>query len=103
MTTGSNQQDAEDAVQEALLRAAGRWQSIIDKGDPNAYVRRAAINASRDRWRLRRRQPREVALTDALNESNPANAPQETAAELRALRDALAELPRSHRVAVVAR
>jgi RNA polymerase sigma-70 factor (sigma-E family) len=45
--------DAEDMVQQALLRSAGRWRSARQR--PEAYTRRILVNLARDRWRSRRR------------------------------------------------
>ena len=36
----ADQQLAEDLVQEALLRVAGRWRTITNGGDPDPYVRK---------------------------------------------------------------
>ena len=54
-----NYQDAEDLVQTALLRSAGRWASARE--NPPAYTRTVLVNLARDRWRARRhRQPGNV-------------------------------------------
>jgi RNA polymerase sigma-70 factor, ECF subfamily len=36
--------DAEDAVQEAFVRAAARWGQVCRYDQPEAWVRRVAIN-----------------------------------------------------------
>lgn len=49
---------AEDAVQEAFGRLWNRWDSLSDHGNPEAWVRRVAINVAISRWRhLRRLRP----------------------------------------------
>lgn len=56
---------AVDAVQEAFVKASARWSKIRSFDAPAAWVRRTAINASRDSWRSdsrrRRRERRDVA------------------------------------------
>lgn len=42
--------EAEDALQEAYVRAAARWK-LLD--EPEAWVRRVALNAARDAFRKR--------------------------------------------------
>ncbi len=52
---------AVDATQDAFIRAHARWSTIRTYEAPQAWVRRIAINASRDRMRSeRRRRDREV-------------------------------------------
>ncbi|WP_203918851.1 SigE family RNA polymerase sigma factor [Rugosimonospora africana] len=46
---------AEDLVQQALLRVAGRWPTLVARGDPDAYVRRVMYNQRISWWR--RREP----------------------------------------------
>jgi DNA-directed RNA polymerase specialized sigma24 family protein len=45
-------QDAEDLVQVALLRSAGRWPTA--RQNPEGYTRAILVNLARDRWRARR-------------------------------------------------
>src|SRR5215467_11437176 len=50
---------AEDIVQTALVRVWPRWTRVAAAGDPDAYVRRAVINAylsARPRRPVRRRR-----------------------------------------------
>jgi RNA polymerase sigma factor (sigma-70 family) len=54
--------DAEDLVQLALLRVAGRWTAA--RQQPEAYARAVLINLARDRWRRRRRRDRETLDVD---------------------------------------
>ena len=58
-----NYQDAEDLVQMALLRSAGRWTAA--RQNPPAYTRTVLVNLARDRWRARRHQQRETLIADA--------------------------------------
>jgi len=59
--TGSHEQ-ATDATQEAFIRAHARWSRVRNYDSPGAWVRRIAINKSRDTFRAdRRRRSRELA------------------------------------------
>ncbi len=61
--TGSHEQ-ATDATQEAFIRAHARWSRVRNYDSPGAWVRRIAINKSRDTFRSdRRRRSRELAQT----------------------------------------
>ena len=46
---------AADAVQDAFIRAYARWDRIRRYDRPDAWVRRVAINRSRDHFRAARR------------------------------------------------
>lgn len=48
--TGSDA-DAEDLLQEALARTAGRWPRIAASGNATAYVRQVMLNHTRSVWR----------------------------------------------------
>jgi RNA polymerase sigma-70 factor (ECF subfamily) len=48
--------EAEDAVQEALTRAAVRWGRLRDDAVPEAWVRRVAMNLASDGFRRARRR-----------------------------------------------
>jgi RNA polymerase sigma-70 factor (sigma-E family) len=72
-------QDAEDLVQLALLRAAGRWP--VARQHPEAYTRTILVNLARDRWRARRRRHPET-LTGDLAQLSPADAGDTAAAVL---------------------
>src|SRR5262249_54454219 len=61
LLAGRNQADAQDLLQVAVERAWRRRRAIARNDNPEAYVRRALVNASIDRWRwLRRRDERSV-------------------------------------------
>src|SRR5215470_2287760 len=48
-----HRQDAEDLVQVALTRLAGRWPAISGSGSPDAYVRKIMVHHQISRWRRR--------------------------------------------------
>ena len=52
---------AEDAVQEAFLRARPRWAELAGDRDPIPWIRRVAVNALIDQHRRRRTRDHEVA------------------------------------------
>lgn len=89
---------AENCVQEALARVHHRWRSLERNGNPEAYARRAVINAALS-WRRRRRVV-EVPLLTAADPPAPAEPSTRLDAELiRALRT----LPPRMRAVVVLR
>jgi RNA polymerase sigma-70 factor (ECF subfamily) len=57
VVTGSLQ-DAEDVVQEAFVRACGRWPLLRDYDLPEAWVRRVALNLAASGLRRARRRAR---------------------------------------------
>jgi RNA polymerase sigma-70 factor, ECF subfamily len=95
LVTG-NLQDAEDAVQEALTRAAVRWPRLRRYSVPEAWVRRVAMNLASDGFRrVRRRLAVTVRLRAELASRQPAPS------ELPGLAEALRALPMVQRKAVV--
>jgi RNA polymerase sigma-70 factor (sigma-E family) len=61
-----NPHDASDLVQEVLERVGVRWSSIGgSRGGPDAYVRRAMVNARTSRWRRRRPETLVDEIPDA--------------------------------------
>jgi RNA polymerase sigma-70 factor (sigma-E family) len=66
--------DAEDLLQNALARAATRWDRIDDH---EAYVRRILYTQAVSHWRWRRRRPPEL-LTDELPHAATREADLET-------------------------
>ena len=88
---------AADAVQDAFIRAYARWDRIRRYDRPDAWVRRVAINRSRDHFRATRRRrdyERRAAVTESI-ESAEARSDDEDQ-----LLSALAQLPRRQRTAV---
>jgi len=53
-----NQHTAEDLVQNALAKAAGRWSRI--NGEPEHYVRTVLYREFVSSWRYRRRRPENI-------------------------------------------
>jgi RNA polymerase sigma-70 factor (sigma-E family) len=52
-----NQHDASDLVQDVLEKVGARWASFDgERGAPDAYLRRAMVNARTSRWRRHRRE-----------------------------------------------
>lgn len=76
LLTGDHGQ-AEDLLQDVLVRAWGRWSRVVAADLPLAYVRRMLVNASVSRWRARRPRPVERLVA----------APPDRAAPEIALRD----------------
>ena len=48
--------EAGELVQSALVGLYPRWAEVVERGDPEAYVRRSIVNANISRWRKRRRE-----------------------------------------------
>ncbi|MGC5331684.1 SigE family RNA polymerase sigma factor [Micromonospora sp. DT62] len=90
-----NRHQAEDLLQDALLKLALRWPSVRH-GDPAAYVRTILYRDAVSWWRRRRRE--------WLSEYPPERATTEGDGALRlALRDALGHLPPRQRAVLVLR
>jgi RNA polymerase sigma-70 factor (ECF subfamily) len=87
--------DAEDAVQEALTRAAARWARIGGYQTPEAWVRRVAMNLATDGFRRARRR---LAVAARLRQGpDPGSSPLDRLAVAEALRS----LPLDQRAVVV--
>jgi RNA polymerase sigma-70 factor, ECF subfamily len=95
LVTG-NLQDAEDAVQEALTRAALRWPRLRRYRAPEAWVRRVAMNLASDGFRRFRRRLAVAVRLRADLESRQAGA-----LEVPGLMEALRALPVAQRKVVV--
>ena len=87
--------EAEDAVQEAFVRAYARWSRVGRMDEPAAWVRRVALNLATSRWRAVRRAAR-LAPRLHVPERAP-DRPDDTVA----LVAALAGLSEHQRVAIV--
>ena len=97
-----NYQDAEDLVQTALLRSAGRWAAA--RQNPPAYTRTVLVNLARDRWRARRHRQRETLIADVA--ALPAATARDGAAAVldrQALLHACRLLPTAQRAVLVLR
>lgn len=94
---GGDQHAGEDLLQNALVKAAGRWQRI---DEPEAYVRRILYRQQVSRWRLKWRR-REVSVAEP-PEAGAADGV--AAAELRVvMREALSRLTARQRTVLVLR
>jgi RNA polymerase sigma-70 factor (sigma-E family) len=98
LLSGGDAHAAEDLLQNALIKAAGRWHRI---DDPEAYVRQVLYRQQISRWRLRWRQ-REVVVAAPPETAAAGDAPN--AADLRiVMRTALARLTARQRTVLVLR
>ncbi|MGW6912071.1 SigE family RNA polymerase sigma factor [Streptomyces sp. NPDC054940] len=98
LLTGGDRHAAEDLLQNALIKAAGRWRRI---DEPEAYVRQILYRQQISRWRLK--WPRRE-LTVAEPPETGADPDAAPAAELRLLmRGALARLTDRQRTVLVLR
>jgi RNA polymerase sigma-70 factor (sigma-E family) len=97
LLSGGDRHAAEDLLQNALIKAAGRWQRI---DEPEAYVRQILYRQQISRWRLKWRR-REVTVAE-LPESGAADGA--AGVELRlVMRGALARLTARQRTMLVLR
>jgi RNA polymerase sigma-70 factor (ECF subfamily) len=88
----ADRQAAEDAVQEAFGRLWKRWESLSTYENPEAWVRRVAINVAISRWRrLRRLRP----LSDRAGPDR-----EDDRATRHDVQEALRTLPVKHRQAL---
>jgi len=87
--------DAQDLVHDALVSTGARWSSVVRRGDPEWYVRRAIVNGHTDRFRRRRRE----LLVDAV----PERAMPGHAERNEHVWSALGALPRQQRAVVTLR
>ena len=94
--------EAEDLVQECLLKVARRWPRVRRMEQPSAYARRILVNLALDdaRGRARRRGELDVTPPGAAQDARDLLAGLETRAELL---DALARLTSRQRAVLVLR
>jgi len=98
LLSGGDRHAAEDLLQNALVKAAGRWQRI---DEPEAYVRQILYRQQISRWRLKWPR-REVSVAELPEPGGAADA--SAAAELRlVMRGALARLTPRQRTVLVLR
>ena len=97
-----NEHDAEDLVQHAYIQLYLRWQAVVKRGSPDAYVRKTITNKLIDlrRSAYHRHEERTAEVPDA-----PANHEliEQLVADRQQLSDALAQLPTFHRAVLVLR
>lgn len=96
LLTGDADQ-AEELLQDCLVKLYARWRRVAAHGDPQAYLRRMLVNARVSRWR---RSRREELVWDAPDREDPRAVPHEPHDQLRR---ALLALPRQQRAVVVLR
>lgn len=95
-----NRADAEEAVQEALLRAFRRWDRVIAAENPGAYLRAMVVNQTVSHWRGTGR--RELPVAEVHPVGVP-NAELDRWSEHEVLWSACRGLPAKLRAAVVLR
>jgi RNA polymerase sigma-70 factor (sigma-E family) len=97
--------EAEDLVQECLIKVASRWPRVRTMDHPRAYARRVLINLALDGSGRRVRRRGELELPDALHEGRDEGSARELAAvdSRSELEQALAKLPPRQRAVLVLR
>ena len=90
---------AEDLAQTALASAYASWWRVRAADDPDAYVRRILVNASKSRWRRRRPAEQPAAASPEAAVADPTASVDDRSALLGALQ----ELPQRQRAVVVLR
>lgn len=90
-----NRQDAEDAVQQAVLNALDKMRSLRDPDAFQAWFLRIVVNQARG---IRRRRGRAISFDEAaqITAADPADADRSID-----VRDAIAGLPEGHRAVLV--
>jgi RNA polymerase sigma-70 factor (sigma-E family) len=86
--------EAQDAVQEAYLRAWQRWATVRDYEEPEAWTRRVATRIAISRWRSLRSRAR-AYLRHGASDAAPAPSPDTVA-----IVDAMRRLPEDQRIAI---
>ncbi|WP_151478496.1 SigE family RNA polymerase sigma factor [Streptomyces albicerus] len=103
LLSGGDRHAAEDLLQNALIKAAGRWQRI---DEPEAYVRQILYRQQVSRWRLKwpRRELTVAEPPEGTGGTDASTAAETSAAELRIMmRGALARLTARQRTVLVLR
>jgi RNA polymerase sigma-70 factor (ECF subfamily) len=97
--------DAQDAMQEALVTIWRRWERLESHPHPEALVLRICVNAACDTLRRKRRQGRLVdpdAVTDDVADAGPSALDAAAGAQAHArIHEAIATLPRNQATAIV--
>ena len=97
--------EAEDLVQECLIKVAKRWPRVRSMDHPRAYARRVLINLALDGSRRRVRNRGELELGDAVQDGRDEESARELAAidSRSELQQALAMLTPRQRAVLVLR
>jgi RNA polymerase sigma-70 factor, ECF subfamily len=96
-----NREDAEDLVQETLLRAYRGFDRFIPGSDIRAWLFTILHRARTDAYRRRSRSPRTVEMVEGADPALPP--PQHSLSATTDLTDAMRQLPEAFRSAVVLR
>lgn len=94
---------AEDLVQDAFVRLAGRLAHLRDPGAFDAYLRRTVVNLSNSHFRRRRVERLYLKKARASFEPDGAVRPGRSVEEREELWEALRRLPQRQRAAIVLR
>jgi RNA polymerase sigma-70 factor (sigma-E family) len=97
-----NHHDADDLVQDALIKLRGHWSRVARRDDPTGYVRTTMTRLHVSTWRRRRREWPTSAVPDRAV-ADPAFDRVETAGPAAALRAVLATLPPKQQAVLVLR
>ncbi|MGH3747295.1 MAG: sigma-70 family RNA polymerase sigma factor [Micromonosporaceae bacterium] len=87
--------EAQDAVQEAFTKALIAPKRLAARDNPEAWVRRVAVNLARNRWRRRRTLNRLLRGRELRPRDVPGASPDHVA-----LVDAMRQLPEGQRVVI---
>ncbi len=96
-----HRQDAEDLLQAALTKLAGRWHAIRRTGSPDAYARTIMYHQWISWWR-RHRHGREYAVHVVPDAAEPGDVAHDAALRL-ALAEVLGQLTPKQRAVIVLR
>ncbi|QKW35514.1 SigE family RNA polymerase sigma factor [Actinomadura sp. NAK00032] len=94
-----NADDAADLLQESLIRLRGAWGRVVNKNDPEGYVRKIMARQHISVWRRRRREH----LMGSVPERHYDDRGLERAESDPRLWEALSVLPRRQRAVLVLR
>lgn len=97
-----NHHDADDLVQDALIRLRAHWSRLSRRDDPTGYARTTMTRLHISAWRRRRREWLTAAVPEA-GATDPEMDRVEAAEAAAALRTALALLPPKQRAVLVLR
>jgi RNA polymerase sigma-70 factor (ECF subfamily) len=93
-----DRETARDCVQEGYLKAASRWRKVRRLDDPAGWVRRVAINRSRDLYRSDERRRRRESFADQVGVNVAGDPSARVDADLR-LEELLGQLAPQQRAA----